>query len=243
MRLDVWTIRSLDEGKTWQDAQMIQPGYCGAVRHIIQTSSGRIVATAQDMFRNPGRHVTRTYSSDDDGKTWRGSNIIDLGGHGHHDGAIEATVVELRDHRIWMLIRTNLDRFWEAYSDDQGRYWRVIQPSNIDTPSSAPGYMARLASGRLVLAWNRLYPEGKDTIQRRAGAASETLASWQRAELSIAFSEDDGKTWTKPVVIARQPKVSLAYPWILERRSGELWITTMQGSLRVNLREADFVGQ
>ena len=29
-RLDVWAIRSLDEGKTWIDRQKILDGYCGA---------------------------------------------------------------------------------------------------------------------------------------------------------------------------------------------------------------------
>ena len=72
-------------------------------------------------------------------------NIIDLGGHGHHDGAMEPTMVELSDGRLWMLIRTNLDRFWSAFSSDQGLSWRVIRPSDIDT-SSAPAAMARLAS-------------------------------------------------------------------------------------------------
>jgi hypothetical protein len=242
VRLDVWTIRSLDEGRTWQDAQMIQQGYCGAVRDILQTSSGRVVVVAQDLLYNPGRHATRTYASDDDGKTWKASNILDLGGRGHHDGAIEGTIVELRDRRLWMLIRTNLDYFWEAFSDDQGLYWRRLQPTGIDA-SSSPAAMTRLASGRLALAWNRLYLEGNNATLRRGGSRSETMASWERSELSVAFSDDDGKTWTDPVVIARHKDASkrVSYPWIFERRPGELWITTMQGALKCSLREADFV--
>jgi Neuraminidase (sialidase) len=239
VRLDVWTIRSLDEGKTWQDAQNIQPGYCGAVRHLLQTSKGRVVLTSQNILFHPGRHATLTHSSDDDGKTWRPSNIIDLGGHGHHDGAIESTITELKDGRLWMLLRTNWDRFWEAFSDDGGRYWRVIRPSSIEA-SSSPGYLLRLASGRLALAWNRLYAEGQTTAERRGGDYSEVPGSWQREELSIAFSDDDGKTWTPPAVIASKPKTWLSYPWIFEPQPGELWITTMQGNVRASLREADF---
>ena len=66
----------------------------------------------------PQPHATLTCVSADEGKTWQRGNIIDLGGRGHHDGAIEATVAELSTGRLLMLIRTNLDRFWEAYSDD-----------------------------------------------------------------------------------------------------------------------------
>lgn len=49
--------------------------------------------------------------SDNDGRSWLRSNLIDLGGHGHHDGATEPTVVELSDGRLMRLIRTNLGFF------------------------------------------------------------------------------------------------------------------------------------
>jgi len=42
------------------------------------------------------------------------------------------------------------------------------------------------------------------------------------------------------VVIARKPGASLAYPYLFEASPGELWITTMQGGVRLKLREADF---
>ena len=244
VRADVWAIRSLDEGETWIDRQKLLDGYCGAVIDIIQTSGGQIVAPMQFML-DRSRHATFTCVSADDGKTWQRGNIIDLGGRGDHDGGFEATVAELSDGRLLMLMRTNLDRFWEAYSEDGGRYWREIRPSKIDA-SSSPGYLTRLASGRLALAWNRLYPEGKDTFRRSAPSPdrSETAASWHRQELSLAFSADDAKTWTKPVVIARQPKLgqSLGYPYIIERRPGELWIVTRyEAKLGLSLKETDFL--
>jgi hypothetical protein len=46
------------------------------------------------------------------------------------------------------------------------------------------------------------------------------------------------------VVIARQAKGSLSYPFILERSPGELWIWTRYGSmppLCVSLKEQDVV--
>ncbi len=139
-------------------------------------------------------------------------------------------------------MRTNWDRFWEAFSDDGGRSWRLIRPSTIDA-SSAPGLLKRLDSGRLVLVWNRLYPEGQTSYPRIGGDGgwSEVPTCNHRDELSIAFSSDDGKTWSKPVVFARQPGAWLAYPFVLEYRPGELWITTMQGGIRVKLNEGDFL--
>ena len=42
-RLDVWCIRSLDDGRTWGDRQRIYKGYCGALINIIETKSGNVV--------------------------------------------------------------------------------------------------------------------------------------------------------------------------------------------------------
>jgi len=243
VRLDVWAIRSLDEGRTWVDRQRLLAGYCGALISIIETRGGQIVVPVQELVRDPSRHATRVHVSADAGETWRRSNLIDLGGHGHHDGAMEAAAVELRDGRLWLLVRTNWDRFWEAFSWDGGLSWRVIRPGEIDA-SSAPGYLTRLSSGRLALVWNRLHPEGRTDSPRRGGEGNlcDAPASWHREELSIAFSEDDGGTWTPPAVVARDPG-GLSYPYAFERRPGELWVTTrFQGRLGVALLEDEFLG-
>ena len=247
-RRAVWTIRSLDGGRTWVDRQKIFEGYCGALINIIQTSSGQIVVPVQRMLLDPGRHGQCTYVSADNGKTWKRSNIIDIGGRGFEDGAFEGTVAELSDGRLLMLMRTTLDYFWKAYSDDDGLSWRVIGPSNIDA-SNAPGYLIRLASGRLALVWNRLAQEGKEPIRGSGGRDQlshhqRVDVSWQRLELSLAFSEDDGKTWTKPVVIVRANSVEGCYPYILEHRPGRVWITTRnRANVHLTIREKDFVAE
>lgn len=248
-KLEMWVIRSTDGGKTWVDRQRLLDGYNADFMGFIQTGAGPLVATVEHLVPELGRWVCCSFVSKDEGKTWKRSNLIDLGGSGHHDGAVEPTVTELRDGRLLMLIRTGFDQFWKATSNDHGQYWRVIQPSGIDA-SSAPGWLLRLRSGRLVLTWNRLKPEGAtDHPKRWGGQAFEHPASSYREELSIAFSEDDGQTWTDPVVIAREPGGQLAYPYILERRPGQLWVFTRytfhKGGkpaphLGVLVKEADF---
>jgi sialidase-1 len=236
-----WSIRSCDDGQTWIDRQPMCDGMGGQPpTNIIQTMSGRLVTTVQYYLRKPGRNVLRGFSSPDNGKTWRGSNIIDLGGHGHHDGAVEPTLVQLKDGRLWMLIRTNWDRFWDAFSDDDGLSWRTIVPGAIEG-STSPAYLTRLSSGRLILLWNRLYPEGASSFARRSGQYSEAMASWHREELSLAFSEDEGATWSKPVIIAREKDTWVSYPYVFEPQPGLLWIFTAQGNLSVRVREADLI--
>ena len=247
-RSDVWAIRSLDDGKTWVDHQKILDGYSGNLMNMIQTSTGEVVVPAQDLSPDRERHVQYTMVSADEGQSWVRSNMIDLGGQGDHDGAFEATVEELTDGRLLMLVRTTLDRFWEAYSDDKGRSWRRFGPSDIDA-SSAPGYLLRLQSGQLALAWNRVCREGETEVpeeDRWSGITSRRPASWRRDELSIAFSEDDAMTWTEPVVIIRCPGGWVSYPYIHEAAPGTLWIGNRMGTdplIGVELEESDFVGK
>lgn len=240
-RLDVWSVRSPDGGATWMDRQRLMEGYCGALITAIQMVRGNIVVPVQTLLRDPDRHATLSYMSDDDGKTWTHSNILDLGGHGHHDGAMEATLAELGNGTLLMLIRTNLDYFWASYSMDQGRSWRVLQKSAIDA-SSSPGYLLRLASGRLCLVWNRLNSQDGSAPPRRSGHYSQAEASWQRQELAIAFSDNEALSWSAPQVVATSSAPPFpCYPCTFEPKPGLLWITA--GEVKFSLREQDFVAE
>ena len=124
---------------------------------------------------------------------------------------------------------------------DQGRSWRILQKSCIDA-SSSPGYLLRLASGRLCLVWNRLDPQDGSAPPTQSGPYSAVEASWQREELSIAFSEDEARTWSEPQVVATSSEPPFpCYPQVFEHGPGLLWITA--GTLRFRLREEDFIDQ
>jgi hypothetical protein len=196
------------------------------------------------MRHKPGRHSVLCYLSDDDGVSWTPSNVIDLGGNGHHDGVTEGTIVELADGQLLQYMRTNWGRLWRAISIDQGRTWHPYGPTGIPA-SSAPALLRRLASGRIMLLWNRPYPEGTSDypLQGGDGIWSATPASNYRAELSLSFSEDEAVTWTPPVVIARNEtqarRPEVCYPYAFEPYPGTLWITAHRGNLRMSVREED----
>jgi hypothetical protein len=248
--LPTYVVRSLDDGKTWQNLQKLHDDWTGAIRDILETGDGSIVFTSMMMQHNPGHHSVVTYTSKDDGLTWLRSNIIDLGGVGHHGGVTEATIELLHDGRIWMLMRTNWGYFWEAFSEDDGLTWKDFKATNIDA-SSAPGLLNRMQSGRLVLVWNRYYPEGRLYYPLTGGDNnwSEVPVSNHREELSVMFSDNDGGSWSKPVVIAKVSPVAsynqidnrISYPYLFEVRPGVLWITTGQGNLKIVLNEEDFI--
>lgn len=244
-RIPVYLSRSTDDGKTWAAPVLLQDGWCGAVRQMLQLRTGRVLLVCQQAAANPGRHVTKNYFSDDLGKTWRVSDTIDLGAQGNyggavtgltattHGGGLEGTVLEKNNGDLKLLLRVPHGYFYEMTSKD-GSKWTSGMPSPIEA-SDSPGMMVRLASGRVALVWNRY----RDPVKKLG----------RREELSLAFSENDGVTWTMPQVLARnQPgpgkKESAswtAYPYVFEPVPGRLWISTMQGALRVELDEKDFL--
>ena len=244
-RLPVYVSRSEDDGKTWAAPVLLQEGWCGAVRQMIQLRSGRIVLVSQVAKANPGRHVTLTYLSDDLGKTWRVGGVIDLGAEGNyagkvagltattHGGGIEGTIFEKQRGGVKLLLRVPHGYLHELTSSE-GTQWKASMPSTIEA-SDSPAMVVRLASARLALVWNRY----RDPVAREG----------RRDELSIAFSENDGLTWTTPQVVARNRRVGgeresrrwISYPYIFEPTPGRIWVSTMQGNVRVELNESDFI--
>lgn len=244
-RLPVYVSRSADDGKTWEVPTLIQDGWCGAVRQMIELRSGRMLLICQQAAANPGRHVTINYFSDDGGKTWRASLPIDAGAAGNyigsggavpastHGGMIEGTVLEKQNGELKLLLRTPHGCFFESTSKD-GEKWSVPAPSTVEA-SDSPGMMVRLASGRIALVWNRY----REPVTRQG----------RREELSIAFSQNDGLTWTTPQIIARnvtpagakESQFWISYPYLFEPSPGRLWISTMQGAFRATLEEKDFL--
>ncbi len=251
-RLPTCVVRSPDGGQTWETPQRLHEEWTGAIRDMKQLRDGTVVFTSQMLLHDPGRHATVTYASHDEGEHWTRSNLIDLGGIGHHDGAIEASFVQRQDDSLWMLMRTNWGRLWQATSTDRGTSWHPIGPTPLDA-SAAPPILHRLESGRLFLAWNRYFYQGTDEFPKAGGDNqwSGTPTSNNRQELSVAFSEDDGKTWTEPAVVAtalsdgkgHYQRGEISYPYVFERAPGEIWLTAWRGAgLRMKLFERDFVG-
>lgn len=242
-KLPAYAVRSTDGGKTWENLQKLHEEWTGANRDIIQTGSGRIVFTSMKLYHNPGRHTVLTYASDDEGRTWTPSNTIDLGGSGDHGGVTEASLLELKGGRLLKYIRTNWGQFWTALSDDEGSRWHPYGPSGIDA-SSAPCMVRRLADEKIILLWNRCFPEDGREVELKGGDGSwsATPVSNFREELTVSFSSDECESWSPPVVLARNPGSEVSYPDVFEAQPGVLWITAARfGGLRIQIRAEDLL--
>ena len=227
--LPTYVCRSLDDGETWETPVKINTPWCGCIHSMIETRSGRIVLAAQEVIP-AWRHASSTFVSDDKGKTWRQSNILDIGtGHHDHAGSIEGALVELVDGSLYQLLRTETGTLYEARSTNGGLTWEGFRSSGIPSVTCC-AQLNRLADGRIALLWN--HPVRHRPADRHS-----------REELSLAFSDDECLSWSPPVVIAAnyvRPEASkgrprVSYPYLYERRPGEFWVTTMQGGLRMKI--------
>lgn len=155
----------------------------------------RVISGAHRTDRS-GAYV---YYSDDDGRTWKVSAQVTVPPHrkgGFHQGtrwnhgAVEPTVVELNDGRLWMLMRTSQDRHYQAFSEDGGETWSEATPSPFYGTITMPT-LYRMGNGRLLFFWCNTTP-----LPERAG----TDGVWEdvftnRDALHVAISSDDGRTW------------------------------------------------
>jgi len=224
--LPTCTIRSTDEGNTWEPPVTLSQPWCGCVHAMIQLANGRIVLAGQEIIP-AWRHATVMWVSDDLGKTWQRGSMLDYGVGAHdHAGSIEGSLLERADGSVLLLLRTESGVLWQASSKD-GLNWNGLTATKIRSVSCCP-QLARLADGRAALLWNAPPRHAPQNIT-------------SRAELSLAFSEDDGSTWSNPVILAANFDGGgrVAYPYLYERHPGELWITTMQGGLRMRIATGD----
>lgn len=225
--LPIYVCRSLDEGKTWEEPIFLNKPWCGCIHSMIETKNKRIVLVGQEIIP-AWRHATVMFVSDDQGKTWQRSNVLDYGrGRHDHAGSIEGTVIERKDGSLYQLLRTEAGWLYEAVSRNGGLQWDDLKQSQLKSVTCCP-QMGRLADGRIALLWNHPPRHRPDNAH-------------SREELSIAFSSDECATWSAPKVVAATYGSGgrVSYPYLYERKPGQLWITTMQGGLRMKLNLAD----
>ncbi|MEX2171761.1 MAG: sialidase family protein [Pirellulales bacterium] len=242
-RLDIWHVKSLDRRTRWNTPRSIWQGRAADLQSVTQLENGRIVLPVSYLvnrswsnrgegpsaFTYHGQFDTTAIYSDDKGETWLVSPSTlrvatpDLSSY----GGVEPAVLQLADGRVWMLLRTQLGRFYESFSHD-GSEWSPLEPTNI-TSSDSPAALARLPDGRILLLWNN--------CQRHP------YAQGSRHVLHAAVSADEGRTWSGSREIVRDPHRDslpppsgdhgVSYPFVAVTNDGSvlfsLWVETGEG--------------
>jgi sialidase-1 len=192
--------RSRDEGQTWSEPVAVgdDPGYYVMNNaRVVQLNDGRLLAPmawVDEVFRPGSIFRTVVYRSDDDGETWtRGADELEA----PLRGAMEPGLIELNDGRVLQIIRTQTGRIWHSFSVDRGTSWSPAEPWLIPSPE-APATMTRLGDGRLALFHNPNFVEGADH-------------GGPRTPLAAIVSSDEGKTWSRPLILEDDPDSSFSY--------------------------------
>ncbi len=168
---------------------------------VTRLSSGRLLVPAASTpdVRKDNHFRSRCFLSDDDGRSWRaGSGTLDA----PRRGAMEPDVVELRDGRVLMIVRTQLGDIGTSKSADGGQTWTPLKLAGLKAPE-APATIRRIPStGDLLLLWNNTWTAG-------AGHGGK------RTPLTAAVSADDGATWQHVRNLESDPRRTYSYPSLM----------------------------
>ncbi|MBI3857211.1 MAG: exo-alpha-sialidase [Planctomycetes bacterium] len=190
---------STDEGRTWNDAVpcVAAEGYYVLNNdRAVRLKSGRMVLPLARHGKPGEKRSVRSSAlcaySDNGGRSWRQSATVLEGPEASRTGLQEPGVVELKDGRLMMLMRTDQGCQYRSYSKDGGDTWSAAEPSNILSPLS-PASIARIPStGDLLLVWN----DHENVDEAHKG---------KRTPFCVAISRDEGKTWEKKKTLDDDP--------------------------------------
>ena len=123
---------------------------------------------------------------------------------GFQRGNIEPAIVELKDGRLLMLMRSGTRTcIWSSLSSDGGLTWSSPERTPLPNPDSAIDLL-RLKSGRVLLAYNN--------------------SSKGRTPLAVAVSEDDCRNWRRARDLETGPG-GFSYPAAIQSQDGIIHIT------------------
>ena len=190
---------SADEGATWSTPSLCIPeeGYWVLNNdRVIELQSSRLVMPVAlhtaSVEGYSQRGVAMTYLSDDAGRTWRRSKTVLECPEPSKAGFQEPGVVELKNGRLMMFIRTRLGCQYLSYSKDSGETWSPARPSDILSPQ-APASVKRIpTTGDLLMVWNDHKGMPADFLARDEDSDSR---GGKRTPLTLAISKDEGRTW------------------------------------------------
>jgi Neuraminidase (sialidase) len=190
---------STDEGRSWNDAVscVVSDGYYVLNNdRAIRLKSGRILLPLARHAKAGEKRSIRSVSlcaySDNGGRSWKQSSTELQAPEASRTGLQEPGVIELKDGRLMMYMRTDMGSQYRSYSSDGGETWSPAEPSNILSPLS-PASIARIPStGDLLLVWND--HEGVDAAHKG-----------KRTPFRVAISKDEGQTWVNKKTLDDDP--------------------------------------
>ncbi|UUZ85123.1 exo-alpha-sialidase [Paenibacillus sp. P26] len=208
---------SEDGGSTWSEAKVLldTPGIF--LRHPPVVLDNGDWSLPAYYCRLEG-HYSVVLISSDQGETWVEHEVP---GSTHR---VQMNVVKLADGSLFAMFRgRQADRIYTSVSRDNGRSWTVPERSALPNNNSST-QVVRLPNGHLALIYNNSSMERDQFrwVQRKGEFRKKPL----RTPLTLALSEDGGKTWPyyRNVQTAdleyKESEIGYSYPSIIAAGDG-----------------------
>lgn len=197
----VWAMKTSDlesKNPTWSKPERLTDGIMMNKPTVLSNGDWVLPVSTWRLTNESAKVVVSTNK----GKTWsvRGACNIPKAQRSFD----EHMIVERNDGSLWMLVRTR-NGIGESFSKDHGRTWSALKQSDIQHTSSR-FFIRRLNSGNLLLV-------------KHGPIKTKT----ERSHLMAFISKDDGKTWSKGLLL--DERLGVSYPDGQQMKDGTIAVT------------------
>lgn len=228
--------RSCDEGESYYShMECTYPGLPGYYvlnnDRVIRLKTGRILVPLafhrsgiKPDGKTPvfdGRSFNCFLFSDDDGYTWaEAPDTVYPTFTNTKTGLQEPGLIEKLNGTVWAYARTDKMYQYEFFSTDVGLHWTVPQPSRFTSPPSPMLIKRNPETNVLYAVWNPI---------PMYNGRERSSAGWGRTPLVYATSNDDGITWSDPIIIEENPEHGYCYPAIFFTNDNAMLLSYCSG--------------
>jgi predicted neuraminidase len=201
-----YIVQSRDGGWTWSQEQSLRDQRSFLVKNkpLVRPNGELAIGAYSDLER---RSWLGTRPAG--GGTWRYGQAIAV--PQGCSGAIQPALAAWPDGEMQMYLRTGDRRIWRSCSADGGRTWSEAEPTDLPNPDTGIDAQV-LSDGRLLLAHN----------------PTESA----RSPLALRVSEDRGRNWGPPIVLAAGDG-EFSYPAIIEGGDGRVHLAYSHRRTRI----------
>ena len=123
--------RSFDEGKTWTKEERLPDQIYGPIKNKPELlADGTLICPSSTEDQGWRVHFEMTK---DGGKTWTRTEAIN---DGKEFSAIQPSLLFLPDNKLQILCRSMNGTVLRAESNDQGKSWSSLEPTDLPNPNS-----------------------------------------------------------------------------------------------------------